>query len=166
MTAGPSRPALIVVSGPPGAGKTTLAREIARAIGCPAVCRDEIKEGMVHATPGFVPKPGDELAMRTLPAFFGVLEVLLLAGVTTVAEAAFQDRVWRPHLVPLRPLARTEASRYREHIAFLVAAGACLGRRAERDRTAQRRADREREHCFRHLRAPRFEAGQKHIIVR
>ena len=68
------RRTLIVVSGPPGAGKTTLAHEIARAIGCPAICRDEIKEGMAHATPGFAPGPGDDLTMRTLPAFFGVLE--------------------------------------------------------------------------------------------
>ena len=90
-----SHPTLVVVGGPPGSGKTTLAHEIARAIGCPAICRDEIKEGMVHATPGFVPGASDELTMRTLPAFFGVLELLLTAGVTTVAEAAFQDRVSR-----------------------------------------------------------------------
>jgi predicted kinase len=102
----PPLPALVVVSGPMGSGKTTLAHRIARAVGCPAICRDEIKEGMVHVAPGFVAGPGDELTMRTLPVFFGVLEVLLSAGVTTVAEAAFQDHVWRPRLEPLRDLAQ------------------------------------------------------------
>jgi predicted kinase len=101
-----SSPTLIVVSGPPGSGKTTLAHQIARVVGCPAICRDEIKEGMAHATPGFTPGPGDDLTARTLPTFFAVLEVLLTAGVTTVAEAAFQDRNWRPHLSPLLSLAR------------------------------------------------------------
>ncbi|MBB4956918.1 P-loop nucleotide/nucleoside kinase family protein [Micromonospora polyrhachis] len=99
------RPNLVVVSGPPGAGKTTLAHRLARRIGCPAICRDEIKEGMVHAVGDFVAAPGDELNLRALPAFFQVLELLLAAGVTTVAEAAFQDRLWRPYLQPLGELA-------------------------------------------------------------
>jgi predicted kinase len=99
-------PTLIVVSGPAGSGKTTLAHAIASAVGCPAICRDEIKEGMVHATPGFVARPGDELTAKTFPVFFAVLEVLVQAGVTTVAEAAFQDHVWRPRLEPLLGLAQ------------------------------------------------------------
>ena len=99
-------PTLIVVSGPAGAGKTTLARRLARTIGCPAIYRDEIKEGMVLNAPGFEPSAGDELTARTLPTFFGVLRLLLESGVTTVAEAAFQDHVWRPRLEPLRELAR------------------------------------------------------------
>ena len=102
---------IVIVSGPAGSGKTTLAHAIASAVGCPAICRDEIKEGMVHATfghaaSGFLPGPGDELTVKTLPVFFGVLELLVRAGVTTVAEAAFQDHVWRPQLEPLLDLAR------------------------------------------------------------
>ena len=93
-----STPTLIVISGPPGTGKTTLAHAVAGAVACPAICRDEIKEGMVHATPGFVPSPSDPLTMRTFTTFFAMLDLLLDNGVTVVAEAAFQDKLWRPKL--------------------------------------------------------------------
>lgn len=99
------RPTLIIISGPAGSGKTTLAHDLARAVPCPAVIRDEIKEGMVHATSDFEPGWGDALTQRTFPVFFDVLRLLLTAGVTVVAEAAFQDKVWRPNLEPLAELA-------------------------------------------------------------
>lgn len=121
-------PTLVVVSGPPGSGKTTLAHLVARAIGCPAICRDEIKEGMAHTRPGFTGGPGDELARRTLPVFFGALELLLRAGVTTVAEAAFQDRVWRRGLEPLSGLAQLRLVRCQ--VAAGVAFQRSLRRRA------------------------------------
>ena len=106
MTERPT-PTLVVVSGPPRTGKTSLARTIARAIPCPAVCRDEIKEGMVHAVgDGFRAASGDPLTQRTLPVFFDVIGTLLAAGVTTVAEAAFQDPLWRHGLEPLLGQAR------------------------------------------------------------
>ncbi len=99
------RPTLIVVTGRPGAGKTTLAHALARAIRCPAVCRDEIKEGVVN-TIGAQGRPGDEIERRVYETFFATVELLLRRGVTLVAEAAFQHRNWSPRLEPLRTIAR------------------------------------------------------------
>lgn len=104
-TAEMNRPALIVVAGRPGAGKTTLAHALARAVRCPAVCRDEIKEGLVF-TAGGAGEPGGDLQRRATDAFFDALALLLGRGVTVVAEAAFQQRVWAPRLEPLRAFAR------------------------------------------------------------
>jgi predicted kinase len=99
------QPALIVVTGPPGAGKTTLAHALAQAIRCPALCRDELKEGLVN-TIGEKGDAGGELDRRALELFFQTVRILLTHGVTLVAEAAFQHRLWAPKLEPLREFAR------------------------------------------------------------
>ena len=60
---------------------------------------------MVHAFGDeFEPAAGDPLTRRTLAAFFDVLRVLVDAGSTVVAEAAFQDGLWRQGLAPLTAL--------------------------------------------------------------
>lgn len=100
------RPTLVVVSGPPGSGKTTIAHRLARAIGCPAVCRDEIKEGMVHAHPDFEQGwPGDPLTRRTYTVFFDIASLLIRSQVTVVAEAAFQHELWARGLDEIGDLA-------------------------------------------------------------
>jgi predicted kinase len=121
---GTSAPSLVVVSGPAGSGKTTLAHRLATALACPAICRDEIKEGMVRTAGDYVPDVADELALRTLSTFFDVVRLLLERGVTVVAEAAFQDHVWTPNLAPLTALAevrvvqcRTDSATARGRVA-------------------------------------------------
>jgi predicted kinase len=99
------RPTLVLVTGPAGSGKTTLAYAIGGALGCPVVSRDAIKEGMAAAEPGFVPAPSDPLTRRTYGTFFANLDLLLRTEVTTVAEAAFQHALWIHGLALLDGLA-------------------------------------------------------------
>lgn len=99
------QPALVVVTGPAGSGKTTLAHALAREMHCPAVCRDEIKEGLV-CTIGHAGETGGEIQLHATDTFFAALELLLDRSVTLVAEAAFQHKVWSWRLEPLLPVAR------------------------------------------------------------
>ncbi|MGW7278528.1 AAA family ATPase [Streptomyces sp. NPDC054844] len=117
------------MSGGPGTGKTTLAHALACELGCPAIVRDEIKQGMVMATSGYRSARSDPLNSLTLETFFGVLTVLLRARVTVVAEAAYQDRLWRPNLEPLADLAHLRVIRCTAPAAIA------------RDRIAQRAAE-------------------------
>jgi len=97
-------PRLTIVAGRPGAGKTTLAHALARAIRCPVISRDEIKEGVVNSLAPGTPLT-DAIQRHSNDVFFQTIELLLRRGVTLVAEAAFQHKVWAPRLEPLFAIA-------------------------------------------------------------
>jgi len=99
------QPSLIVVTGRPGSGKTQLAHALARAVRCPAISRDEIKEGLVNTT-GEIGGPSDDLQLRANKAFFETVKLLLSHRITLVAEAAFQQKLWAPQLETFRANAR------------------------------------------------------------
>ena len=99
-------PVLVLVTGRPGVGKSTLAPKLAKALSCPLVSRDEIYEGIRRTRRAGPEAPADDGVMMTaFDAFFGTVELLVRAGVTLVAEAAFQDPRWRLGLGPITTLA-------------------------------------------------------------
>ncbi len=73
---------------------------------------------MAFAARDFVPGVDDDLTRRTLPTFFGAIQFVLEAGVTTVAEAAFQHHVWHPRLDALSDLAKVVVVRCRTDAAI------------------------------------------------
>jgi predicted kinase len=92
------KPSLIVVTGRPGAGKTTLAHALANAIHCPAFCRDEFKEGYVNTSNRNHEQLGPEANAEVFEAFFQAINLMLSRGISLVAEAAFQHKLWAEQL--------------------------------------------------------------------
>jgi predicted kinase len=111
-------PLLVLVTGKPGAGKSTLAIELGRAenLGLPVVSRDAIKAGMVEtrafAQPGAAREviETDALRLTLVPGsfalFYRTIAWWLEAGVSLIAEYGF-DRRSEPALANIIGLAKT-----------------------------------------------------------
>ncbi len=102
----PELPILVVVTGRPGSGKTTLAHVLAREIGCPVISRDEIKEGLVNSLENGGALDTDP-QWHVYGVFFETIKLLLSNNITLVAEAAFQHELWIQGLDLLQGSART-----------------------------------------------------------
>src|SRR4051812_3184368 len=88
-----SMPSLVVVSGPPGSGKTTLSRRLGDALYLPVVCRDAIKEGGSYSQSGATVSSDTADAGRYFDLFYEIVDLHLARGVSVVAEAAFRADV-------------------------------------------------------------------------
>ena len=101
-----NKPLLIVVTGRPGSGKTTLAHALAKEVHCPAFCRDEFKEGLVNTTNSNHDALGNDVNREIYETFFQAVELLVSKGISLVIEAAFQHKLWVPKLESLQHLSR------------------------------------------------------------
>src|SRR5690242_17883215 len=100
-----NNPLLVVVTGRPASGKTTLARLLAQKINCPLLSRDELKEGLINTLQVSHTRIDKSVDLQVYETFFETIELLISKRISLVVEAAFQDKLWRPKLLNLLPKA-------------------------------------------------------------
>jgi len=118
------KPLLVIVSGPPAAGKTALGRRVARALRLPFINKDGIKESLFD-TLGWRDRAwSKQLGQASSELLWHFVEAQLAAGASLVIESNFDSRFATPRLRALR-----------ERFAFepvqiqCIAAGAVLWQR-------------------------------------
>src|SRR5579862_8549622 len=93
---------LVLISGPPGAGKTTLGAKVAQGLGIPFFHKDGIKE-LLYDTLGWNDRQWSrQLGIASTALLFHVIERQLAAGQSLVAESAFHRAYDLPRLERLQ----------------------------------------------------------------
>lgn len=94
-------PRLIVITGRPASGKTTLAHRLSKETGLPLISRDELKQGFVY-TSGLSHNEVDRSTdLMIYDTFFETVELLVSKGISIIIEAAYQHKLWEPKLTDL-----------------------------------------------------------------
>lgn len=101
------RPLLVIVSGPPGAGKSTLARPLANHLGLPLLAKDPIKEQMANAIGDPALALSSQLGLAAIKQLYAVADELIRYGHGVVLESFFHKGLAEPDLRPL--IARSQA---------------------------------------------------------
>lgn len=93
---------LILVTGAPATGKTTLAKRIAERFALPLICKDDIKE-ILFDTVGWSDRAWSrKLGIATYGVMYYVLKSQLLAGRSLVMESDFRPEFDEPKLLQLK----------------------------------------------------------------
>lgn len=107
----PQLPALILVTGPPGAGKTTVARPLAAALALPLVCKDDLKEILFERLGWSDRSWSRRVSDAAYELMFHVAEAELSAGRSLMLEANFRpEAAGRVRRLPPRRVLQVHCS--------------------------------------------------------
>ena len=95
-------PALVLVNGPPAAGKTTLARALARDLRLPLLAKDDLKEALFDSLGTGDRDWSRQLGATTFDLLFLLAERQLEAGRSALLEANWDAERACPQLQALR----------------------------------------------------------------
>jgi predicted kinase len=96
-----TRPALLILTGPPAAGKSRLIKELARRLDLPLVAKDTIKEALMDVLPADTVEASETLGRAAFAVLYSVAGSLLDARVGAILEAAFHREQAERELGPL-----------------------------------------------------------------
>ncbi|MBN2549661.1 MAG: AAA family ATPase [Anaerolineales bacterium] len=98
----PDLPWLIIVTGPPGAGKTSLGKLLAQEFSIPLIYKDGFKEILFDVL-GWQDRPWSrQLGRASIAILFHVAETLLKAGQSLVVESNFEASLAAPAFIDLK----------------------------------------------------------------
>jgi predicted kinase len=92
---------LLLVSGSPGTGKSTLAAELSRSLRLPLLAKDTVKEALAGALWTGDRDSSNRLGAATFPVLYALARVQVELGLSAVLEAPFHWRSAGPELGPL-----------------------------------------------------------------